>query len=89
MASPLPGAEFLERRLARATAVPPAERSPEVAAFVESVQLMRAAAQLLPLTPDGRPALPDTPATRRKVGQPAGSIPDACNQAAFQPHALG
>ena len=41
MASQPPGAEFLERRLARATAVPPTERSPEVAAFVESVQLLR------------------------------------------------
>ena len=36
MASQAPGAEFLERRLARATAVPPAERSPQVPAFVEA-----------------------------------------------------
>ena len=71
MASQAAGAEFLERRLARATAVPPAERSPEVAAFVELMQLLREVAQLLPLTPDGCPALPDTPATRRKVGCPA------------------
>ena len=68
MAGPEPGAEFLQRRLARATAVPPAERSPEVAAFVESMQLLRKARELLPLTPAGRPALPDTPATGRKVG---------------------
>ena len=71
MASLPPGVEYLERRLARATAVPPAERSPEVAAFVESVQLMREACKLLPLTADGDAALPDTPATRRQVGWPA------------------
>jgi hypothetical protein len=68
MVSKPPGAEFLERRLARATAVPPAERSPDVAAFVESVQVQREVEQLLPLTTDGRAALPDTLATRRKVG---------------------
>jgi hypothetical protein len=68
MATQTPGAEFLERRLARATAVPPAERSPEVAAFVKSMQLLCEARELLPLTEDGRPALPDTPATGRKVG---------------------
>jgi hypothetical protein len=67
MASQTPGVKFLERRLARATAVPPAERSPDVAAFVESVQLLRQVMQLLPLTPEGNPALPDNPATRRKV----------------------
>ena len=68
MASQAPGAEFLERRLARATAVPPAERSPDVAAFVESAQLLREARELLPLNADGEAALPDTPETRRKVG---------------------
>jgi hypothetical protein len=73
MASQERGAEFLERRLARATAVPPAERSPDVAAFVESVQLLREACELLPLTPEGRPALPNTPAMRRQVGWPASS----------------
>jgi hypothetical protein len=67
MASQAPGAEFLERRLARATAVPPAERSPEVAAFVESVQLLREARELLPLTNAGKPALPVTPAMWHKV----------------------
>jgi hypothetical protein len=71
MAFQPPGAEFLKRRLARATAVPPAERSPEVAAFVESVQLLREACKLLPLTPHGDAALPDAPATRRQVGWPA------------------
>jgi hypothetical protein len=70
-----PGTEFLERRLARATAVPPAERSPDVAAFVESVQLLREVEQLLPLTPDGRPALPDTAATRHTVGWPTALQP--------------
>ena len=79
MAAPVPGTEFLERRLARATAVPPAERSPDVAAFVQSVQLIREIAQLLPLTPDGSAALPDTPATRRMVG------PAACLLAFWSP----
>jgi hypothetical protein len=50
--------------------VPPAERSPEVAAFVESVQLMLDIAELLPLMPDGNPVLPDTPATRQQAGWP-------------------
>ena len=68
MASQAPGAEFLERRLTRATAVPPAERTPEVAAFVESMQLLREVRELLPLTADGEAALPDTPEMRRKVG---------------------
>jgi hypothetical protein len=68
MASQAPGAEFLERRLARATAVPPAARSPEVAAFVEAMQLLREACELLPLNADGSPALPNTPANQRKVG---------------------
>ena len=67
MAAPPPGADFLELRLARATAVPHGERSPDVAAFVESMQLTHEAVQLLPLTPEGRPALPAMPATRRKV----------------------
>ena len=51
MAPQPPRTEFLERRLARATAVPPAERSPDVAAFVESVQQLHAVA--------GRLAAPD------------------------------
>ena len=68
--SQAPGAEFLERRLARAAAVPPADRSPEVAAFVESVQLVREVCELLPLTDAGEPALPDAPATWRKVCAP-------------------
>ena len=74
MADQPPGAEFLDRRLARATAVPPADLSPDVAAFVESMQLHREVVQLLPLTPEGEPALPDTPATRQNVG------PAACIQ---------
>ena len=69
MGTEAPGAEFLQRRLARAAAVPPAERSPEVAAFLESVQLLREARELLPLTSAGRPALPDSRATRSKVRQ--------------------
>jgi hypothetical protein len=52
-----PGSAFLRRRLERASAVPPAERSPEVAAFVESARLAREACELLPLTATGQPAL--------------------------------
>ena len=59
MAAEAPGAAFLQRRLARAQAVPPAERSPEVQAFITSVELGRQICELLPLEPDGRrPALP-------------------------------
>lgn len=68
MASHEPGAEFLETRLARAAAVPPEERTLNAAAFVESQQLLREARELLPLTAGGNAALPNTPATRRKVG---------------------
>lgn len=63
----VPGSGFLERRLARATAVPPAARTPEVAAFVKSAQLVREACELLPLTTAGEPALPNTLATWHKV----------------------
>lgn len=55
--APQPGAEYFAARLRRATAVPLAERSPEVAAFVESVQLCSEICELLPLAPSGRPAL--------------------------------
>jgi hypothetical protein len=65
MAAQAPGSEFLERCLARTTAVPPAERSPKAVACVESMQLLPEVAQLLPLTPAGRPALPVTPVARR------------------------
>ena len=73
-AQELPGAAFLQRQLARAQAVPPAERSPEVQAFITSVQLGRQICELLPLADAGgsggdepRPALPlDDPATARK-----------------------
>ena len=67
MASQVPGAEFLERRLARARAVPPAERSPEVAGFVETVELLLEARELLPLTSGGKAALPFSPAMQQKV----------------------
>ncbi|KAL4421255.1 hypothetical protein ABPG75_010546 [Micractinium tetrahymenae] len=66
---PAPGAEFLLERLQRAQAIPSADRSPDVAAFVESVALLRRAAQLLPLEAGGTPALPDGPATRRRMLQ--------------------
>ena len=59
MAEPAAGSEFFEARLRRAAALPPAERSPEVAAFVESAALLREDVGLLPLAADGRsPALP-------------------------------
>jgi hypothetical protein len=47
--------------------VPPAERSPEVAGFVESVQLLCDARELLPLTTGGKAALPFNPAMQQKV----------------------
>lgn len=49
----LPGGEHLQRRLDRATAVPPAQRPDDVAAFVESCQLMKEAVQLLPFESTG------------------------------------
>ncbi len=67
-----PGAAFLRRRLARAQAVPPAERSPEVQAFITSLELGRQACELLPLelgSGEARPALPlGDPATTRRCG---------------------
>ena len=67
-----PGAAFLRRRLARAQAVPPAERSPEVQAFITSVELGRQACELLPLRQSGgeaRAALRlDDPATTHRCG---------------------
>jgi len=57
MAAELPGAAFLQRRLARAQAVPAAERSPEVQAFITSVQLGQHVCELLPLRRGG-PAAP-------------------------------
>ncbi|KAL4440137.1 hypothetical protein ABPG75_003138 [Micractinium tetrahymenae] len=52
----VPGEQFLKRRLARATALPPDQRSPEVAAFIAIMQLPEQAAALLPLRPDGSAA---------------------------------
>ena len=79
MAAPeQPGAAFLRRRLARAQAVPPAERSPEVQAFITSVELGRQISELLPLRQSGRggsearAALPlGDPATTRRCGHVA------------------
>ena len=72
MAAELPGAAFLQRRLARAQALPPGEHSPEVQAFITSVELGRQIAELLPLADDGRrAALPLAelePATTRRCG---------------------
>ena len=75
MAAEAPGAAFLQRRLARARAVPPAQRSPEVQAFITSVELGRQACELLPLEQSGQgsgepqPGLPlDDPATTRRCG---------------------
>ncbi|KAL4440122.1 hypothetical protein ABPG75_003123 [Micractinium tetrahymenae] len=53
----LPGEEFLWQRLARAAAVPPEQRSPEVAAFIAAMQLPELVAALMPLTEAGEPAL--------------------------------
>lgn len=54
------GAELFEERLRRCTAIPPDQRSPDVAAFVEGQQLLAEARALLPLTADGQPALAPT-----------------------------
>ena len=74
---PQPGEEFLLARLQRAQAVPPAQRTPEVAAFVEVMQLNEEACALLLLVrapgtatddvKDILPALPATEATARRV----------------------
>ena len=66
-AAPAPGAEFLEERLQRCAAIPPGERGPDVAAFVEGQRLLAECRALLLLTPEGRPALAPTPANRRQV----------------------
>lgn len=48
-----PGAAFLQRRLERARALPPAERSADVQAFLTSVQLGQEVCELLPLRASG------------------------------------
>lgn len=63
-----PGAQFFERRLQRARAVPEAERTPEVRAFLEGVRLLQDATDLLPLNTSGggqRCRRGAQPATRR------------------------
>ena len=67
-----PGEEFLQIRLQRAQAVPPAQRTPEVAAFVEAMQLDEEACTLLPLVmvpgaTTASPVLPATEATAQRV----------------------
>ena len=66
-----PGRDFLLARLHRAQAVPPAQRTPEVAAFVEAMQLDEEACALLPLMVDAddrpQPALPADEATAQRV----------------------
>ena len=72
-----PGEEFLLARLRRAQAIPAAQRTPEVAAFVEVMQLDEEACALLPLVQapgadDGgaappQPALPASEATAQRV----------------------
>ncbi|KAL4440133.1 hypothetical protein ABPG75_003134 [Micractinium tetrahymenae] len=54
----IPGQEFLMPRLARARALPPEQRSPEVAAFVAGMEIDDQVPALLPLRPDGSAALP-------------------------------
>ena len=61
------GSAFFERRLARAKAVPPADRTPEVAAFVASDELFREVCQLLPLAASGQPALAPGPPARQRL----------------------
>ena len=67
----LPGREFLLARLQRAQAVPAAQRTPEVAAFVEAMQLEEEACALLPLVrpPPGSAAgaPPATEATAQRL----------------------
>ena len=53
-----PGAQFLQLRLRRASAVPVAKRSTEVSSFLEAVQLLRDVCEQLPLTAGGDAALP-------------------------------
>ncbi|KAL4438730.1 hypothetical protein ABPG77_006334 [Micractinium sp. CCAP 211/92] len=60
--------EFLRRRLERAAALPPEQRSAEVTAFLDAAQLPEQVASLLPLQPDGTPALPlHSTDTRQRV----------------------
>ncbi len=67
-----PGAAFLRRQLARAQALPPAECSPKVQAFITSVALGRQVCDLLPLeqaSGEARATLPlGDPATTRRCG---------------------
>lgn len=62
-----PGAEFLQRRLARAQCIPADQRSPEVAAFVESEAALAEARSLLPLDGSGAAALPLVAATKQRL----------------------
>jgi hypothetical protein len=62
-----PGFESLQRRLQRVEGIPAAGRSPEAAALLASMQLLREVEALLPLTAEGVAALPDTPATRLRA----------------------
>ena len=68
---PIPGEEFLRVRLQRALAVPPDQRTPEVAAFVEVMQLEEQVCELLPLVKRGsrepQPALPECEETAERV----------------------
>ena len=57
---PRPGAAYLEARLRRASALPAAERSPEVAAFLETAQLCRKVCELLPLAHSASAGRADT-----------------------------
>ena len=55
-----PGFESLQRRLQRVEGIPAAGRSPEAAALLASMQLLREVEALLPLTAEGVAALPDS-----------------------------
>ena len=62
--SPEPGIEFLLARLQRAQAVPPARCTPEVAAFVEAMQLEEEVCALLPLVLEHGADVDDLPSQR-------------------------
>ena len=63
----LPGSEFLQRRLRRAQAVPPAEAPADVHAFVQSSKLLGAICEQLPAAPGKPLLLPEGPDTAGRL----------------------
>ena len=76
--SQLPGAAFLQRRVRRAAALLPAERPPEVSAFLDSLQLLQEVQQALPCTHHGQPELPHSPVAQRRVALASMKAARAC-----------